>query len=50
MKQIANTNKKAYMAPSMRVIGISQADIICTSGNTDPDPTPEPHGFDDELD
>lgn len=45
MKQIDNTQKKAYAEPKMKVIEIESASILAGSN----DPEPEPKAYDDEL-
>ena len=46
MKQIDNMQKKTYVEPKLKVINVDQTDIICTSDGD----TPQPYGYDDELD
>lgn len=46
MKQMDNMPKKAYTKPAIKFVNIDQTDIICTSGGD----TPQPYGYDDELD
>ena len=46
MKQIDNMQKKAYTRPAIKFVNIDLPDLICTSGGD----TPQPYGYDDELD
>ena len=47
MKQIDNTQKKAYEKPQMDVIESESASIL--AGSNDPEPEPQPQCYDYEL-
>jgi len=48
MKQIDNTQKKAYAQPMIKVFKLESTTIL--AGSNDPEPRYQPYNYDDELD